>query len=228
MSPVESFRYFTGVQQGILLFDLQEIGELELIQRRDRQTHRTSLGEEGEVLCYGVASSNRLFTHQFGQLKARLAKLLAEQIVEEQIGRGIDRLKEIHRRVEQTSRTTVVEENPSRRLRVSSGIEQRRSERQSRFEDMVDQHRKATDEEQQDDADQHQGDVAFVLFIVLSGQRRIETEASTTIQIELVQESHREEIDQDQEKKWNSVDNRNVEPNMNDATKDFVFPDGSH
>jgi hypothetical protein len=93
---------------------------------------------------------------------------------------------------------------------------------------MIDQHRKTTDEEQNNDADQHQGDVAFVLFVVLRGQRRIETEASTTIQIELVQQSHREEIDQDQQKKWNGIDNRNVEPDMNDATKHFVFPDGSH
>lgn len=228
MSPVESFRDFAVVQQRVLLFDVQQMGELQLIRRSDRQTHWTSLGEEGEVLGDGVSSSNRSLTHQFGQLKTRLAKLLAEQIVEEEIGRGIDGLKEIHRRVEQTSRTTSVEENPSRRLRMSSGIEQRRSERQSRLEDMVDQHRKATDEEQQDDADQHQRDVTFVLFVVLSGQRRIQAETSTTIQIELVQESHGEEIDQDQEKKWHGVDNRNVQPNMNETTKDFVFPDGSH
>jgi hypothetical protein len=110
----DSFRCFTDVQQGVLLFDVQQIGELLGI----RQTDWTSLDEEREGLRQGISTSNRSFPHEFGQLKARLAKLLAEQIIEEEIGRGVDRLKEIHRGVEQTSRTAIVEDNPTRRLRL--------------------------------------------------------------------------------------------------------------
>ena len=209
---------------------MQQIGELLSVRRTDGCQTQSASGNEipGEVLDDGVASSNGLFTHQSRQLNARLSELLAEEIVEEQIGRGVDRLKEIHRGVEQTSRTAVVEENAPGGLRTDVGVEQRRGERQFRFEDVIDEHRKATDEEEQHDADEHQSDVAFVLFVVLSGEGRIQAQMSTTIQVELLQQSHGKEIDQDQQKKRNGVDHRNVEPNVNDATKDFVLPDRGH
>ena len=40
----------------------------------------------------------------------------------------------------------------------------------------------------------------------------------TTMNIELLQKFDREEIDEDEQKEWNGVDDRNVKPDMNDFT----------